>query len=395
MRMTPWKALSALLFASVSAWLAVAAFARTSIDWDVVPYTMAVLRSGGETDTELHARTWSALEQSLPPASFKALRETWPDHYFNVAPLADERPLYESKYGYILAARIVAPVVGPVRALALVSLLGALAVLAVLCRVSWDLEGMAVLIWLPIARLFELPYLANLPTPDAFAAGLFAVGFWAFLRSRLMLALPLFAAGVFVRPDNIVLVLALCAVLAQRRPHFAAWLLFGSAIALMTDVALGHPAAWWRHIHYTFVTRVNGADAGPFDLSAYVSIVARSLDELAHMTWPYVAAAIVLLSVPRLGKDTRMLVVALIGAGILRFAVYPSVEARLYAPLLFGLATIALLTSARHVRAAADVKVGKHAGHPHIGDAAAEVVDEHRGPDLGASVEQVGVVRRQ
>ena len=346
-----WRALSRALFAAVAAYLVFFSLTRPSTDWDMVPYTMATLRDGSLSTEALHAKTWALVKAHVSAGTFRELttgsayREA---QYASPVALASQMPLFESKYGFVLLLKTVALVADPLDALVWLSLIGALATLVVLFHEASRLSGIACLSWFPFAKLFGLSAMASLPTPDSMATGIYVVGFWALLSGRLWLAVALLVAGTFVRPDNALLNAALCLAVATLSLRATGVLLAGSIAAVLLDMSLGHHIGWWRHFYYNFIeiqSDLAGFDP-PFDLRIYGLAIMRSLKELPHWDWVYEGLAACLLALAMLARRNqplvRLLLLALIGGAVAKFVVYPSVEGRLYSPILFGLAVVAL-----------------------------------------------------
>lgn len=351
MKLDYWRALSWALFAAVAVYFVFFSLTRPSTDWDMVPYTMATLRDGSLPTETLHAKTWALVKAHVSDGTFRELttgsayREA---QYASPAALASQLPLFESKYGYVLLLKTVALVADPLDAIVWVSLLGALATLIVLFHEAGKLPGIACLGWFPFAKLFGLSAMASLPTPDSIATGIYVVGFWALLSGRLWPALALFVAGTFVRPDNALLNAALCLSVATVSLRAAGVLLAGSVAAVLLDMSLGHHVGWWRHFYYNFIeiqSDLGGFDPA-FDLGTYGTATMRSLKELPHWDWFHEGLATCILAAALLARHSqprvRILLLALIGGAVAKFAVYPSVEWRLYSPILFGMAVVAL-----------------------------------------------------
>ena len=164
-----WRIVSTLAFVLFFAFLAFSATTRGAWDWDMIPYTMAVLR-GGEADiAALHAKTWALIKDHVPARAFAELsslgviRQTM---HANPAALASQLPLFESKFGYIVLLKAVSLVTDPVSAMRAVSLASALGILLILFGECWSIEGIASLVWVPLVGLFGLSSLATMLSPD-------------------------------------------------------------------------------------------------------------------------------------------------------------------------------------------------------------------------------------
>jgi hypothetical protein len=146
-----WTVLSAVLALLVAAQFVYFSLTRPSIDWDTVPYTMAILKgpafeTKGVLDAPaLHAATWATLKPWLTPDLLAYMTEG--DYriaqYTQPAALVSQLPLFESKYGYVLALKAVASFTSPVQAIILASLVGALGTLAIVFAAAVRLDGIA------------------------------------------------------------------------------------------------------------------------------------------------------------------------------------------------------------------------------------------------------------
>jgi hypothetical protein len=262
-------------------------------------------------------------------------------------------PLFESKYGYVVLGKLVAWVSGPIDALVWISLCASLALLFVLFHQACQLHGVAVIAWLPIVKLLGLSALSNFPTPDAIATAAIVVGLWLLLAGRLGAAVVLLVLGTFLRPDNIVLNVMLCIVIAPRSIRAAATLGACSLAAYAINVQMGAHPGWWVHFHYNFLSwpaDMRGF-APRFDLMLYVDVLKFQLQRLHHHDWVFLALlAFILAGALAAGPDRKLvlgLLAAIAATFVGRFVLYPSTEARIYSPLLFSLAVLALHAAVR------------------------------------------------
>ena len=345
-----WKVVSALAFAAVCGILVFSATMRGAWDWDVIGYTMAVLKDG-TPDMALHAKTWAVVKQRVPPEAVADLisRDSYRDTvHATPAALISQLPLYESKLGYILLLKALSPVADPIDAMRAVSLVCALGILLVLFREGWAIRGVASLAWLPFVGLFGLSEFATMLSPDPVATFLYVVAFAALLAGRLKMALGLAILAVFVRPEGLVLNVVLSAVLARRSPAPAAVLFLASAAICFANLALSSHVGWWAQFHFNFVeTRPDLAAPRPgFDFGTYLFVLTERLRELLHQPWFHAAVGAVILALALLGRGggplAGLLLLAIVAAAPIRFMLYPSVEMRHYGALLFGLALIVL-----------------------------------------------------
>lgn len=354
-----WRPVSVVIALLVAVYFIYFAITRPALDWDVVGYTTAMLKSGalggeGTIDAAaLHARSWAAVKPHLSPEGLAYLRTgtSYAEaQHLDPAALISQLPLYESKYGYVLLLRAVALVVEPVRAIVLVSLSGALGILALLATAAWRLDGFGSLAWLPIALLFGLGSFASMVSPDTIFTFACVAGLAAMLSERLRLAVTCFLAAVLLRPDGVVLNVALCAVLAARRQYGAALvLLFGSVAASAINVMIGKHIGWWAQFHFNFLGPQNVLTdfRPPFEPGLYVGVLTKQIGTVSHLAWVHAAVAAVMTAILLLagtsgGRWAGLLLGALLAGAAARFLLYPSSELRFYAPHLFGIGLIIL-----------------------------------------------------
>ncbi len=354
-----WRSVSASIAFLIACYFVYFAITRPALDWDVVPYTMAILKAGATSPdgmidaATLHARTWAAIEPHLSPegvAYLTTANDYVEAQFFDPAALASQLPLYESKYGYIVLLKGVARAVDPVRAIVVVSLVGALGILALLVHAAWPLEGIASLAWLPIVLLFQLGSFASMVSPDAIFAFACVAGIAALLSERLRLAVFCLLMAALLRPDGVVLNVFLCCVMAARRQYRATLvLLAGSLAAYAMNMLAGQHIGWWPQFYFNFVERVNVlTDFRPsFDPGLYFDVVMDQIGRVSHMAWLHAAVAAVLIAIillarPDGGRRLGLLLMALLVGVAVRFLLYPAAELRFYAPHLLGIGLIIL-----------------------------------------------------
>lgn len=345
-----WRIVSALAFAAVCGILVFSATMRGAWDWDVIGYTMAVLK-GGISDEALHAKTWALVKQRVPPEALADLifRDSYRETvHATPAALISQLPLYESKLGYVLLLKALAPLADPIGAMRAVSLVCSLGILLVLFRECWAIRGVASLAWLPFVGLFGLSGLATMLSPDPVATFLYVVAFAVLLSGRLEVALGLAVLAVFIRPESVVLNVVLFAVLVWRSPVPAAVLLLASATICVANLVLSSHVGWWAQFRFNFVETIPdlAAPRPSFDFRTYFLVLTERLRELLHQPWFHAAVGAIILALALLGRGggplAALLLLAIVVAGPARFIIYPSVEMRHYGALLFGLALIVL-----------------------------------------------------
>ncbi|MEM7221265.1 MAG: hypothetical protein AAF515_23105 [Pseudomonadota bacterium] len=270
-----------------------------SYNWDLVPYVALAGERDETTSRAWHEQTWRDLASAVPGTHLALLRGA-------VAPDAGERsgdilqfrrrvaedpialeqqlPFYAVKPAYPLAIRgLVAIGLEPVRAAFAISVAGWFALglaLFALLRVSfrlWVALGLlGVFMALPMVRA-----LGGFATPDSWCAALLVAGMVALTvsRPRYVSALVFFVFAVLVRPDSLLLLLPIAAVLAIG--GCVSWRVAASAaligaLCFFAQSTLSGNYGWLTLMHYSFV------DYDPYPRWALQRV---GLSELLQIYW--------------------------------------------------------------------------------------------------------------
>ena len=353
-----WRAVSCLLAILVVAYMIYFSLTRPAWAWDIIPYTMAVLKGGVSDIAAAHAKTYALLQAYVPANVFAELTSSGPSrqvHHANPGALASYLPLWECKLGYVLLLKAIAAFTDPIVAMIAVSLAATLVTFAIVLWQSWSLPGIAGLAWLPLMVLFGLPTMASMLSPDPITTLVYTAGFAAFLSSRWRVASALFVIAVFLRPDSAVTSVVLAAAMIACAPREAVVVLLGSLGAYLLDITVTGHVGWWAQVYLSFVAppfELTGFQPA-FSLSTYLSILAGSAQEMLHLKWVFDALAIVILAAIMLAhrpdRPAEILLLALVGGMLVRFVAYPSTEIRHYTPALFGICLIVLRAGASFV----------------------------------------------
>ena len=345
-----WRIVSALAFVAVCGILVFSATTRGAWDWDVIGYTMAVLKDG-TPDVALHAKTWALVKQWVPAEALADL--IYRDSYRQTmhatpAALISQLPLYESKLGYVLLLKALSPVADPIGAMRAVSLVCTLGILLVLFCECWAIRGVASLAWLPFVGLFGLSEFATMLSPDPVATLPLCRGLCRAVGRQAQ-------AGAGPRRPR-------CLHPARRRraerdavcgPGTALARTSGGASSGVGSPMLCEPGVEQPHRLVGAVSlQLRGQTArscgtpARLRLSHLFFVLAEALRELLHQPWFQAAVGAVILALALLGRGgerlAALLLLAIVAATPIRFIVYPSVEMRHYGALLFGLALIVL-----------------------------------------------------
>lgn len=353
-----WRVVSCLLATLAVAYMTFFALTRPSWEWDIIPYTMIVLKGGASDIATAHAKAYALIEAYTPANVFAELTSLTPNmlaHHANPTALASYLPLWECKLGYVLLLKAIAAFADPVVAMIAVSLAATLAAFAVLFWQSWRLRGIAGLAWLPLIVVFGLPTMASMLSPDPVTILIYTAGFAAFLSARWRVASVLFVAAVFLRPDSAVTNFVLAATMIACAPREAVFVLLGSLGIYLLDIGITGHVGWWAQVYLSFIAppaELTGFQP-EFSLSTYLSILAGSAQEMLHRKWVFDALAIIILATIMLAhrpdRPAEILLLALAATMLVRFAAYPSTEIRHYSPALFGICLIVLRAGASFV----------------------------------------------
>lgn len=344
-----WRTLSTTCFALFAGLIIFVSLAQSVYTWDLVAYVMATLDDGTKSPQALHGETWAVVKNHVPSSSMGSLLN---GHYNEVQhrdpqALASMLPMYTMKIGYIYLLKVLAPLINPVHAMMVLSGLGAVGIVFVLYRASLGLDGGLVLLWLPLAGVLGIFHLAQLATPDALAAFLYAAGFWLMLTKCRSWSTVFFLLGVAIRPDN-VLLNVLIAVTLAKKSWWTAAVLFGAtcAVYLLGVTWAGH-IGWWPHFYTSLVdqqTSLVGFNPH-FDPLLYAKALIQQTSILAVSPWVYAILFVVGTCVAlkaNAGKDTRMIFLAIFVGGAIHYFVFPTHQQRNHAPYTFGVAVVML-----------------------------------------------------
>jgi len=353
-----WRVISCLLAILVAAYIIFFALTRPSWEWDIIPYTMIVLKNGVSDIATAHAKAYALIEAYVPDNVFAELKSNTANtqvHHANPGALASYLPLWECKLGYVLLLKAIAAFADPVVAMIAVSLAATLAAFAILFWQAWRLPGIAGLGWLPLIVVFGLPTMASMLSPDPVTILVYMAGFAAFLSARWRMASALFLAAVFLRPDSAVTNFVLAAAMIACAPREAVVVLLGSLGIYLLDVGITGHVGWWAQVYLSFIEPPSSLTGfqPDFSLSTYLSILVGSAQEMLHRKWVFDALATVILATIMLAhrpdRPAEILLLALAATMLVRFAAYPSTEVRHYSPALFGLCLIVLRAGASFV----------------------------------------------
>lgn len=244
-----------------------------------------------------------------------------PGHLAQLEPLYAIRPMYTELVSLVSRAGL-----APEKAINLVSA-GCLFLLGLfLLKATGSYIYAALLMATP-----SIVVLGRLGGPDAFSSLIVVAGCVGVLRSRLFAGILLLMVSLWIRTDNVLIVLAVLAWLVWRR-H-----LNGVSAALLAVLAVGSVEwinfwsgnyGWAVLLHYSFVGgRYPAEITSGIDLTQYLHTFVLSGESLAPQLAPW---ALLGVAAWKLAPESRFLV-PIATASALHFLLFPSGEARYFA----------------------------------------------------------------
>ncbi|MEX2282638.1 MAG: hypothetical protein WEE89_09170 [Gemmatimonadota bacterium] len=238
-------------------------FARPDYNWDMLAYVAIAHELSGDAGATAHQRTYEQLRTRVSAADYQRLTESNSYRALvarDAQAFSQQLPGYRVKIVYPwLIAQLETRGFDPFDASELIAKLAYVALgLVVMAWLGTFLPALPAVMaaWLVMSLTFMLD-LARLSTPDALSTLVVMTGlFLTFHARRYAAALALLIAGIAVRPDNVVWLAAVGAILVWRVR--ANRLVTGTAVA--SGVALvwllgrwaGSPS-WATLFHHAFV----------------------------------------------------------------------------------------------------------------------------------------------
>lgn len=171
--------------------------------------------------------------------------------------------------------------------------------------------------------------LGRMGGPDGLSALVVIAGLWAASQNRLLIGILLLLTSVWIRTDNLLIVLAVTAFLLwQKKLTFVDAGVIATLAAASVEFINHYSGNYgWRVLfHYSFIGGRSPAEVVPsFGLKEYLAVAARSVETmLPQITiWVLLGAAAWKLSSPY-----REWLLPVWGAVALHFALFPSPESR-------------------------------------------------------------------
>ncbi|MGL4489650.1 MAG: hypothetical protein ACRCU5_09410 [Rhizobiaceae bacterium] len=343
------------LFVAVSLFIAAFAVLRPDYNWDMVAYVGTALESRHADPQALHGETWKLIDAGADAEQQFQLKQSHPynvHQWENPVDFQSQLGMYRVKFGYVFALRALEPVIGLVNAAFVLSIVSSLCLGALCLLWLWReraLQGALVLV--PLLMVAGYLPLTTVVAPDMLATFVSIAGLYALYRKHDWLGAALLVAAVAVRPDSLILIIALMisAVLFgwRKLPMITAFVV---AFAMSMIVSkLGEHPGWWAHFYFSNVQIQNSMTGfqPDFSLVAMARGYARGLVfALQNNDWPMLLLLLVgcwaLLA--KAGKMTHPRANALAFAcviGVLgKFTAFPLPDDRFYFVFIAGLALV-------------------------------------------------------
>lgn len=338
--------------------LAVAAYGWLRPDyrnWDMVAYVATALENRFEDADTLHAETWALIEPEASEWHKYHLKFSNPynlHEWENPADFQSQLSMYRVKVAYIALLRLLEPLMGLVTASIFLSVVPSLGVGLLCLWWLWRTDALQGAFFLvPLLLVADYSRTTAAAYPDMLVSFLSLVAVYALWRGRDWLACALLFASVFVRPDNIVFILAvlITAVLFNwRKLPFIITFVAAFVACLAISKMGGHPG-WWPHFVFSNVAIQNsmiGFDP-PFSVATFIHGYVRGVVvALQYGDWPPILVGLVagwalLAKYGRMGEPrANAIAFALIIGALGKFASFPLPDDRFYFAFIAGLALV-------------------------------------------------------
>jgi hypothetical protein len=318
-------------------------------NWDLLPYVAAGSEHRFNSPQQVHDFAYEKVKEAVDPAAFElvAKGDSYRARQFeDAAAFHSMLPMYRVKTLYISLIAALAPNLGEVGAIRLISLLSTLA--TGLCVGLWLFREKA-FAYAPAAAgvmmISGYPDIARLGSPDALFMALFTFGLYALCRKREMVCVLALFLAFMVRSDTIAF-LGILAVLFLlfRQISLGAFSAFTAAAIAYSFLShgAGHPG-WWTHFWFSNVAQQLTMEGFHPDFSAavYLRALASGLVRcVTELAWPgllviLVAAWVFIRSTPgKMGVRAEIIFLALAGGIIARFILFPLPDSRVHGAYL-------------------------------------------------------------
>jgi hypothetical protein len=352
-------------FGIVLAMLAMLAWFVPYYDWDLAAYVGAAIATHEQDPAKIHSQTYSALRQELPDDAYKEISSSSefrrdvaqnPQHFFQQLRFYQIRPLFirtlvvlhAMGIGYVAASRLIS----------VAAFLGMGVLLFLWARRSaGDLAStvcVSLLLFAPV--IFTS---VRTGSPDALSAFVVLLGtYLLFERKQTLLPALLLLGSLFIRTDNIILVVLLfgwqasISITRRARSYWTAAALL-AIVCVVSINHIEHSYGWPMLMQNTETPVVNPAEITPeFSLHDYFAAWADTIDEAREnsiMVFPFIAALVLL---GRGEQKLKALVTVVLLSWIVRLILFPHIEDRYFisGSAIIGIAAISALAGRNMAR---------------------------------------------
>jgi hypothetical protein len=355
--------LALLLFLGLTLRTAVQLVRAPEANWDMLPAMALALEWEVREPVELHRRTYAALREEVPLATFAELTASGvrQARFLDAAAFHEHLPFYRARVLYSLAVYALHRLGAPLSAATYwvpVACFVLCAGLFLLWALRHTAPVLAALFALGLAHLPAFLNQAGTSSADGMATLLLCLAGFALVELRRTgVAAVLVAMSLGARPDGVLLAGFLAAALyaclpREERPRptlLALWLALSAALYLGLTRYAGE-YGWWPLVQISFVEKSVHPAALPsaVDWDVYGAILARQLaalpgegyvttggSEVTGSTLVFFLGAVAVLLARRAWPSERAsvaLLAALLATYLVRFPLFPQIWDRFYAP---------------------------------------------------------------
>lgn len=242
--------------------------------------------------------------------------------------LAELEPLYAIRPLYVRIVSLVSREISPQKGINAVSAASLFLIALISCFYTRSYLYAGVLSITP-----AIITLGRMGTPDALSTLVVAAGCIALLKNRTFTAIALLMTSIWVRTDNVLVVLALLAWLAidGKLPKSYAAALAAVAVASVQYINYFSGNYGWRVLmHFSFVGgRYPAEIATGITLSQYVHVFAVNAESLIPQLAPFLLLGVAAWKLQ--SSSDRRILAPVVLAAIARYLLFPSAEARYFA----------------------------------------------------------------
>jgi hypothetical protein len=359
--MSTTRVFSVILYLVFLGGLCVVCFLR-QVPGDFDRYIYESLVRGRKQSLEV---VYSIVKHSNPRAEVSTVLDS-PGHLGQLEPLYAIRPLYIDAIALAVRAGLTFQ-----RAISLISALSLFGIGLLLFGWTGTALRSALLMATP-----SIVILGRIGTPDALSALIILGSAWAMMREKYFVGIVFLLGSVWVRTDNVLLVLPVVGWLAWNGRLKLSYAGVLAGLALFSVLIINHFSGnygWGVLFRYSFIGGRSPADVvSHVSLRQYAAAVVRGFTQISGQGMPFW----ILIGIaswywlPR-ASQLRQLLLAVALAAMARFLLFPSPEDRYFAwaYLIVGVCFLEAIEMATSRDGRIDAAGGHERGAPAVGDA--------------------------